>query len=503
MKRYLLVCAIGIGITFSCSQNNDEAPKPTDFGYLSLNVSVSITSEPANGRVEAVSTDEWKVTIFYDDGTEALVFDPYSTAPTEIQLPTGEYYIEAHSNNFMEAAFENPYYFGRSANFTIDKEEIKTIDINAELANSKVAINYSSNVTNTFNNYTGAVTVVSSGTTLNYLQGETREGYFVSEPLSVVVDLSYNKLDGTFITRQFAADIDAQPKTLYNVNVDATLKDGEIVLNINVDETFETVEIELGDTGSDPNADWVAGDDWIDDRDGETYGTVQIGDQVWMSENLRYLPEVHDATNWTSASENYTKGYSVFNYDGNSVEEARQRPEYSTRGVIYNGWATMDVEGNAGVFTTDVQGACPVGWHVPGDDEWNALINYLGGAEVAGGKLKQMGTVNWRDPNVGATDEVGFNAIPGGRRFPDGRFVTPDIVAHFRTSTPDPEIEIFQVVKFLSYNNTAVVTQRVPNDFGLCVRCIKDVETTSFSDSDGDGIPDNSEFPGCENDPNC
>ncbi|XOV94856.1 MAG: DUF4493 domain-containing protein [Bacteroidota bacterium] len=249
MKK-LIAFSLFVSLVFACNRQDQETPEPTDFGYLSMNISVTITEEPASGRVAAVPTDDWKVTIFNSDGTEYLVFDPYSTAPTEIQLPTGEYYIEAHSNNFLEAAFENPYYFGRSDNFTIDKEELKTIDIDAELANSKVAINYSSNVTSTFNDYTGAVTVVSSGTTLDYVQGETREGYFVAEPLSVVVDLSYTKLDGTFITRQFTANIDAQPKTLYNINVDAALEDGKIVLNITVDEDFGTVDIDLGDNST-------------------------------------------------------------------------------------------------------------------------------------------------------------------------------------------------------------------------------------------------------------
>ncbi len=256
MKNLSLFCSLAIGI-FACQHNEQETPEPTDFGYLSMNIAVTITSEPASGRVEAVSTDNWRVTIFSAiDDSEVMVFDPYASAPSEVSLPTGEYYIEAHSNNFQEAAFENPYYFGRSDNFTIDKEELKTIDIDAELANSKVAINYSPNVTSTFDTYTGAVTVVNSNTTLVYGQGETREGYFVSEALFVVVDLSYEKLDGTFITRQFTADIDAQPKTFYNINVDASLEDGKIVLNINVDETFDEVDIQLGDVvvvSPDPN----------------------------------------------------------------------------------------------------------------------------------------------------------------------------------------------------------------------------------------------------------
>ena len=277
MKHLCLLLGIML-IFFACNRNDQEPPEPTDFGYLSMNISVTITSETANGRVTDVPTDDWKVTIFdASDDSEEISFDPYSSAPAEIQLPTGEYYIEAHSNNLVEAAFENPYYFGRSDNFTIDKEELETVDVDTELANSKVAINYSSNVTNTFKSYSGEVTVVSSGTSLAYVQGETREGYFVAEPLSVVVDLSYTKQDGSLITRQFTADIDAEPKTLYNINVDASLEDGEIVININVDETFTEVEINLGDAADpvpDPNTAIF---------DGATYPLVDayIDDYSW------------------------------------------------------------------------------------------------------------------------------------------------------------------------------------------------------------------------------
>ncbi|MEQ8535634.1 MAG: DUF4493 domain-containing protein [Imperialibacter sp.] len=237
-------------LAVACQQQS-ETPEPLDYGYLSLNLSLTITSEEANGRTLAVSTDDFRVTIFAADGTEVMVFDPFSTAPAEVSLPTGEYYVEAHSNNLVDAAFENPYYFGRSDNFTIDKEELKSIDIEAELANTKVAINYSTNVVNTFHSYTGTVTVASSGASLFYAQGETREGYFLTSPLDIEVNLSYTKLDGTTIDRTFTASIgDPQPKTLYNINVDATLEDGKVVFNITVDEGFDTVEVELGESAS-------------------------------------------------------------------------------------------------------------------------------------------------------------------------------------------------------------------------------------------------------------
>ena len=107
-----------------------------------------------------------------------------------------------------------------------------------------MAILYSDDVVNTVDSYAGTVTVVSTGSSLFYAQGETREGYFVTSPLAVQVDLSYTKLDGTTIDRTFNATIDdPQPKTLYNINVDAALEDGTIVFNITVDESFEIIDI--------------------------------------------------------------------------------------------------------------------------------------------------------------------------------------------------------------------------------------------------------------------
>ncbi len=232
----------------SCLET-EQPPKPTDFGYLNLNISVTVTSKEANSRTEAVFTDNFSVTIYdASDDSEVMVFDPFSSAPPTVQLSTGEYYVIAHSNNLVDAAFENPYYLGTSDDFTIDKEETETIDIIAELANTKVAILYSTDVVNTFDGYSGSVTVISSGTSLAYGQGETREGYLVTEPLTIAVDLSYTKLDGSTVDRTFNTSIaNPLPKTFYNILVDASLQGGTIVFNLTVDKSVDTVNIDLGE----------------------------------------------------------------------------------------------------------------------------------------------------------------------------------------------------------------------------------------------------------------
>ena len=136
----------------------------------------------------------------------------------------------------------------------------------------------------------------------------------------------------------------------------------------------------------------------VTDIDGNTYNTVQIGTQVWMSENLktsRYrnggsIPYVVGNSDWQALT---TGAWSNYNHD------AANDPIY---GKLYN-W-----------YTTLGDTLCPAGWGVPTDDEWTTLTTYLGGESVAGGKMKSVGTAYWNDPNTGATNESGFSVLPGG-----------------------------------------------------------------------------------------
>jgi uncharacterized protein (TIGR02145 family) len=141
----------------------------------------------------------------------------------------------------------------------------------------------------------------------------------------------------------------------------------------------------------------------IDNRDGNEYETVQIGDQCWMKENLAYLPSVSDPVNGSETSSYYY----VYGYEGASVSEAKATANYQTYGVLYNWPAALT--------------ACPQGWHLPSDDEWTILTDYLGGGSVAGGKMKEAGTVRWDSPNTDATNSSSFSALPGGYRDDNGR----------------------------------------------------------------------------------
>lgn len=146
----------------------------------------------------------------------------------------------------------------------------------------------------------------------------------------------------------------------------------------------------------------------VTDIDGNIYHTVQIGTQIWMVENLKTtkfndgttIPLVTDNIAWSKLT---TPAYCW----NKNIENNKD-----TYGALYNWYAV-----NTGKL-------CPKGWHVPTDNDWTILANYLGGETYdnknieskTGGKLKESGTIHWSSPNEGATNETGFTGLPGGSR---------------------------------------------------------------------------------------
>lgn len=146
----------------------------------------------------------------------------------------------------------------------------------------------------------------------------------------------------------------------------------------------------------------------ISDADGNVYNTVTIGTQTWLKENLK-VTQLNDGTaisNETdSASWKLLTTPAFCNFNNTSDQDT-----INTYGRLYN-W-----------FTVNTKMLCPIGWHVPTDYEWDTLRNLLGGTAVAGGKLKEVGTLHWKAPNKNATDEYGFTALPANSRNSDGIF---------------------------------------------------------------------------------
>jgi uncharacterized protein (TIGR02145 family) len=193
------------------------------------------------------------------------------------------------------------------------------------------------------------------------------------------------------------------------------------------------------------------------DNDGNSYNTVTIGTQTWMSTNLKtttyndgtVIPNVSNSTTWLGLSTGALCTYIIPNlYDSTYM--------INTYGRLYNWYAV-----NTGKL-------CPKGWHVPSDSDWTVLSSFL--KTNIGGKLKD--TTHWSTPNI--TNESGFTALPGGYRIHEGRFMSFGNCGGWWSSTESDISGAFY--RFLNYSNNDIDYDETINNktYGFSVRCLKD-----------------------------
>ncbi len=206
---------------------------------------------------------------------------------------------------------------------------------------------------------------------------------------------------------------------------------------------------------------------FIDSRDNNTYKFETIGNQVWMTENLKYLPRVDHP----HVGSYFAPYYYVYGYDKKIVAEAKATENYNTYGVLYNWTAAMNSSESSDSNPSNVQGVCPEGWHLPSVAEWNELIDHLGGTEDAGGKLKETGTVHWLSPNTGAINESGFTALPAGRRYGE-RFVDIGYTTSFWSATENT-LNTAKII-CMSYNRSRASISFDGKLGANPVRCVRD-----------------------------
>ena len=195
----------------------------------------------------------------------------------------------------------------------------------------------------------------------------------------------------------------------------------------------------------------------VKDVDGNIYSTVEIGNQIWMAENLK-TTHFKDGTQITLVTGNgdwfKIEGpkYCWYNNDEGTYK--------NTYGALYN-W-----------YAVSTEKLCPTGWHVPTDEEWTTLTTLLGGTTVAGGKLKESGNLHWLNPNTGATNETGFTALPGGARSAaSGAFGYINTTGMWWTSTMNSPSGAW--IRVLTFDQTGVQRQDYAKYYGYSVRCIK------------------------------
>lgn len=204
----------------------------------------------------------------------------------------------------------------------------------------------------------------------------------------------------------------------------------------------------------------------LSDVDGNNYEYVQIGTQIWMAENLKVthyadgtpINLITNSTTWSNLSDT-DKAYCYYNNSAGT-----------SYGALYT-WAAASNGTHSSQNPSNVQGVCPDGWHLPSDEEWEQLRDYIG-ITGAGGKLKETGTTHWASPNTGATDEYGFTALPNGERSSNGAFENKGNNAFFWTSTQSSSSTGTGV--FFVYNSSNFLWSSTSKNKGRAVRCVKD-----------------------------
>jgi uncharacterized protein (TIGR02145 family) len=195
---------------------------------------------------------------------------------------------------------------------------------------------------------------------------------------------------------------------------------------------------------------------------GENYNTVLIGNQCWFKRNLNIGSMINAPVNQTD----------------NGIIEKYCYNNQESNCDVYGGFYQWD-EMMQYTETQGSQGICPPfdGWHLPTDEDLTTLTTFLGGMNIAGGKLKTTGTIEagtglWNEPNTGATNSSGFSGLPGGELV-SGNFDGQGIGTLWWSSTEDPSSTSFVFIRYLLYNSGNVFRGSNFRIGGCMVRCLK------------------------------
>ena len=199
----------------------------------------------------------------------------------------------------------------------------------------------------------------------------------------------------------------------------------------------------------------------VSDYEGNAYATVKIGSQWWMADNLK--------------STKYSDGSDIAEY---YIIEGLTSGNEEIYGLLYTWSAVMNGAASDNSSPGIVQGACPGGWHVPSDNDWEDLTLFVGGSHIAGGKLKAIGSLEggdgyWSLPNIGATDEYGFGALPGGYYYSGMGSYQINNASRFWTSTESDTVPTSAIERIFSYDVESVMKAQDSKVTYFSCRCVK------------------------------
>ena len=201
----------------------------------------------------------------------------------------------------------------------------------------------------------------------------------------------------------------------------------------------------------------LAGGGVVTDVDKNTYKTLKIGTQEWMSENLRTtkysdgtpIPNVTDSAQWSNLSTG-----AWCHYDNVSSQYD------ATYGKLYN-W-----------YAVNTNKLCPSGWHVPTETDWTVLIDYLASNGNKGTQGKALKSKSGWNSNGNGTDNYGWLGLPGGFRFGNGNFSEIGNYGAWWSSKEASKDEAWGWA--LYYEDGAITKGPGSKSFGNSVRCLRD-----------------------------
>jgi uncharacterized protein (TIGR02145 family) len=187
------------------------------------------------------------------------------------------------------------------------------------------------------------------------------------------------------------------------------------------------------------------------------FKTVKIGNQHWMKHNLNVdhfrngdpIPHAKTDKEWGKAGENKQPAWCYYDNDSENGKKY---------GKLYNWFAVNDPRGLA-----------PQGYHIPTDEEWEELVSYVGGKDVAGIKLKSQS--RWKD-NGNGTDEFGFTALPGGSRYFNGYFYDVGYNGCWWSATENNTSNAWY--RYMNYDYSYFYRNYLNKELGFSVRCLRD-----------------------------
>ncbi|MEX2594050.1 MAG: fibrobacter succinogenes major paralogous domain-containing protein [Anditalea sp.] len=352
-------------LIWSCSQLDSNPSKSGEVRFKAVSVKPFTGSMP-HGRIEAASAwkhifkREVRMKVINKNTGQAHYVDlnPNDFGDGfKLTLPIGSYtyFAEVEGGDYEE-----------HLPFLIEGE----FNLNSETMDITLMATTDYGLITVKNEFVRSLGIRHESTLLNLALSEDDSHYFIYAKKGLTPKLEIEEI---FEKKLIEGQVAVQAYSHYHFFLKFAQSSGDVnFIDLALGE-FELIEEGIG------IGEQAAKGTFTDPRDGQTYKTVRINEQIWMTENLNYATE----DSWC--------------YDNDPVNCARY-------GRLYERLPALT--------------ACPDGWHLPTEEEWRLLVTYLGGVDVAGGKMKST-TGDWFEPNTGATNESGFTGLPGGFSFVD------------------------------------------------------------------------------------